>query len=188
MTTVILSLSLIGEFPTNWLGSNLLQNLAKCPVYLKLPWIGNISLKFENKIKSFVKYYFRAVEPRVSFSIRKILPSIHKDTVPSIQLSMVVYEYVCRCDCRYVGRTSLLLEERFNQHVPNFIRRKQQQTKILPKRVCKIRSITTQQQCALAIELYLMQNPDCATQYSNDQFSILAKARSVFHLSVLKAT
>ena len=33
-----------------------------------------------------------------------------------------------------------------------------------------------------------MQNPECATQYSNDQFSTLAKARSMFHLSVLEAT
>ena len=33
-----------------------------------------------------------------------------------------------------------------------------------------------------------MQNPECATQYSNDHFSILAKARSMFHLSVLEAT
>ena len=48
----------------------------KCPVYLKLPWIGNISLKFENKIKSSVKHCFRAVEPRVLFSNRKILSFI----------------------------------------------------------------------------------------------------------------
>ena len=108
----------------------------KRPVYLKLPWIGNIFLKFENKIKSSIKHCFRAVEPRVLFSTRKIFPSIHKDAVPSIQQSMVVYEYVCRCDCRYVGRTSLRLEERINQHVPNFIRRKQQPTKILPERKC----------------------------------------------------
>ena len=33
-----------------------------------------------------------------------------------------------------------------------------------------------------------MQNPECATQYSNNQFSILAKARSMFYLSVLKDT
>ena len=118
----------------------------------------------------------------------EIFPSIHKDAVPSIQQSMVVYEYVCRCDCRYVGRTSLRLEERINQHVPNFIRRKQQPTKILPERKCKIRSIATHQQCVSAIGLHLMQNPECATQYSNDQFSILAKARSMFHLSVLEAT
>ena len=40
----------------------------KCPVYLKLPWIGDISLKFENKIKSSVKHCFRAVKPRILFS------------------------------------------------------------------------------------------------------------------------
>ena len=39
----------------------------KCPVYVKLPWISNISLKFENKIKSSVKHCFRAVEPRILF-------------------------------------------------------------------------------------------------------------------------
>ena len=87
----------------------------KCPVYLKLPWIGKISPKFENKIKSSVMHCFRAVEPRVLFSTRKFFPSIHKNGVPSIQQSMVVYEYVCRCDCRYVGRASLRLEERINQ-------------------------------------------------------------------------
>ena len=101
---------------------------------------------------------------------------------------VVVYKYVCRCDCRYVGRTTLRLEEGINQHVSNFIRRKQQPTKILPERKCKIRSIATHQQCGSAIGLHLMQNSECATQYSNNQFSILAKARSMFHLSVLEAT
>ena len=97
---------------------------------------------------------------------------------------MVFYEYVCRCDCRYVGCTSLRLEERINQHVPNFIRRKQQPTKILPERRCKIRSIPTHQQCGSAIGLHLMQNPECAIQYSNDQFSILAKAIFMIFLCI----
>ena len=105
------------------------------------------------------------------FSTRKIFLSIHKDAVPSIQQNMVVCEYVCRCDCRYVSRKSLRLEERINQHVPNFIRRKQQPTKILPERKCKIRSIAANQQCGSAIALH-MQNPECATQYSNSSFGI----------------
>ena len=112
---------------------------------------------------------------------------MHKDTVPFIQQSMAVYEYVYRCDCRYVGHTSLRLQERISQHIPNFIRRKQQPTNILPEQKCKIRSIVTHQQCGSAIGLHLMQNPECATQYSHDQFSILAKARSMFDLSVLEA-
>ena len=56
----------------------------KCPVYHKLPWIGSNSLIFENKIKSFVKYCFRAVESRVFFSTRKILSFIHLEAVLSI--------------------------------------------------------------------------------------------------------
>ena len=86
-----------------------------------------------------------------------------------------------------MGRTSLRLEERINQHVFNFIQRKQQPTKILPERNCKFRFIATHQQCVSAVEIYLMQSLDCATVYSNDQFSILATARSMFHLSVLQA-
>ena len=50
------------------------------------------------------------------------------------------------------------------------MRRKQQPTKILPERKCKIRSIATHQQCISAIGLHLMQNPESGTQYSNDQF------------------
>ena len=35
---------------------------------------------------------------------------------------MVVYQYVCRCDCRYVGRTSQRLHDRINQHILKCIR------------------------------------------------------------------
>ena len=77
----------------------------------------------------------------------------------------------------YVWRKESLRLEQTNKHVPNFIRRKQQPTKILPERKCKIRSTATHQQCGSAIGLHLMQNPECATQYSNDQFSILAKSK-----------
>ena len=78
----------------------------KCPVYLKLPWIGKISLNFEKQTKTAINQCYQAVVPRIIFTTRKILPAIHKDVLPSLQQSMVVYQYVCRCDCRYVGRTS----------------------------------------------------------------------------------
>ena len=35
----------------------------KCPVYLKLPWIGENSLKFERKIKLSISNCFGAVQP-----------------------------------------------------------------------------------------------------------------------------
>ena len=54
-------------------------------------------------------------------------------------------------------------------------------------RIC-IRPYFVYQQCVLAIGLRLMQNPECTTQYSYDQFSILAKTKSMFYLSLLEAT
>ena len=70
----------------------------KCPVYLKLPWIGKISLKFEKQTKIAINRCYQAVESRIIFTTRKILPAVHKNVPPSLQQSMVVYQCVCRCD------------------------------------------------------------------------------------------
>ena len=132
---------------------------------------------------------YRAVQPRIIFSTKKILPAIYKDNVPTTQQSMVVYQYVCRCDCRYVGRTTLRLQDRIKPHVPKTIRNKQIPIKILPKRKCKENTKTTKvPQCDSAIGLHLLQNKDCASNYNDQQFSILSRARSTFHLSALEAT
>ena len=77
----------------------------KSPIYLRLPWIGNISIKFENQCKTAVSSCFGGVKLRVVLCTRKMLPTFRKDVVPTKQQSMVVYQYVCRCDCRYVGST-----------------------------------------------------------------------------------
>ena len=110
----------------------------KCPVYLKLPWVGKIFLNFEKQTKIAINRCYQAVEPRIIFTTRKILPAVYKDVLPSLQQSMVVYQYVCRCDCRYVGRTSQRLQYRINQHIPRCIRSDIRLTKNLPNRECKI--------------------------------------------------
>ena len=50
----------------------------KCPIYLKLPWIGNFSSKFENQISKAIKSCFYAVKPRVVYNTRVMLPSAKK--------------------------------------------------------------------------------------------------------------
>ena len=157
----------------------------KCPVYPKLPWIGNISLKFEKQVKSNVQNCFRAVDPRVIFQTRKILPSIYKDAVPITHQTMVIHQYVCRCDCRYVGRTYPRLQHKINQHFPKSIRNKGNPPTVLPKRNCKITTPLNQQDCDSAIGLHLIQNSDCACHYHIDQFCISVKARTIFHLGTL---
>ena len=62
----------------------------KCPVYLKMPWVGDISLKYENQIKKAINFCFHTVNPCVVYNTRVILPSIQKDCVLTHQKSLVV--------------------------------------------------------------------------------------------------
>ena len=100
---------------------------------------------------------------------------------------MVAYQYMCRCDCRYVSRTSRRLQDRINQHIPRCIRSDKRPTKNLLDRECKITS-TSSVYCDSAIGQQLLESEDCAKYYNDAQFSILATARSLFRLSVLEAT
>ena len=138
----------------------------KCPVYLKLPWIGKTSLNFEKQTKTAINRCYQAVEPCIIFTTRKILPAIHTDVLPSVQQSMVVYQYVCHCDCQYVGRTSQRLRDRINQHIPRSKRSDKKLTKNLPDRECKIIS-TPCVDCDSAIEQHLQQNKECAKHYND---------------------
>jgi len=96
---------------------------------------------------------------------------------------------VCRCDCRYVGRTSLRLQDRIIQHISKSTCNNQKPTKILLKRNCKEKINTTKlPQCDSAIGLHLFQNKQCANNYNYQQFSFLARARSAFYLLALETT
>ena len=96
----------------------------KCLVYLKLPWRGKISQKFEQQVKRSVSQCYNAVAMTVIFTTHKLLPSVQKDVLQTIKLNNVMYEFQCQCDARLVGRTSLRREDRINQHIPLAIRKK----------------------------------------------------------------
>ena len=73
----------------------------QCPVYLKLPWIGNISTKFENQCKTAVSSCFGAVKLRVA--------RFHKKDASNGPQRCRAYQAtkygrlpirVRRCDCR----------------------------------------------------------------------------------------
>jgi len=99
------------------LNSNPVHTVKKCPVHLHVPWIGNVSMKFEKQITSAVKRCFFSVEPRVVFMTRQLLPATKEDVLPSHHQNNVIYQFLCHCDSRYVGRTSQRLEERIKQHI-----------------------------------------------------------------------
>ena len=113
---------------------------------------------------------------------KRKLPEARKDVLPTNQKSFVIYEYKCHCDSQYVGRTSQLLQDRIKQQVQQCLR--QQLTR--PRRSQLHRSCKrndTKPDCDSAIGQHLLENDQCALNYDNKQFSILAAARNSFHLN-----
>ena len=112
-----------------------------------------------------------------------------KDVLPAFHQSNIVYQFLCHCDSRYVGRTSQRLQQRIKQHVPKTILQKHiSQDRSTLARSCKpIRSFKTETSFS-AIGQHLLQNPTCAHEYNDNKFSILSRGRTSFHLSTLEAT
>ena len=104
---------------------------------------------------------------------------------------------MCHCDSRYVGRTSQRLQDRIRQHVPRSIwnrigqgkqpeeEREHKQERKQPERLGKPTNLTPH--CDSATVNHLLHKPKCASQCNDNQFFILFKARSNFHLSVLES-
>ena len=127
---------------------------------------------------------YGSVSTRLVFTSKRMLPVARKDVLPAIQKSFVIYEYKCHCDSRYVGRTSQRLQDRIKQHVPKWLR--QQLTRprrSQPHRSCK--RTDTKPGCDSAISQHLLDNDRCALNYDDKRFSILAAARSSFHLCIV---
>ena len=91
----------------------------------------------------------------------------------------------CHCDSRHVERISQL-QNRIKQHVPKWLR----QQLIRPCRSQPHRSSKrndTKPDCAFAIGQHLLKNEQCALNYDNKRFSILATTCSSFHLNLVEA-
>ena len=93
----------------------------KCPVYPYLPWLGNVSMRYKMQIKTAAKRCYFAVEPCIVYTTTQLLPAAKKDVLPAFHQSNIVYQFLCHCDSRYVGRTSQGLQQRIKQYVPKTI-------------------------------------------------------------------
>ena len=161
----------------------------KCPVYLHLPWLGKVSMRYEMQIKTAVKRCYFAVEPCIVYTTRQLLPAAKKDVLPAFHQSNIVYQFLCQYYTWYVGRTSQKLQQMIMQHVPKTILHEHiSQDRSTLARSCKpIRSFKAETSFSV-IGQHLLQNPTCAREYNDDKFSILARGRTSFHLSTFEAT
>ena len=155
-------------------------------MYLRVPWIGKPSTNLEKEVKTAVESCYGSVSTRLVFTSKRMLPVARKDVLPAIQKSFIIYEFQCHCDSRYVGRTSQRLQDRIKQLVSPWL---QQQMTCLrqsqPHSSCKRNG--TKPVCDAVIGQHLLENDQCAFDYDDKRFSILATARSSFHLNLLEA-
>ena len=125
-------------YPKNVINTQIAKKLAqfstlkrfgpeKCPVYLRVPWIGKPSTNLEKEVKTAMESCYGFVSTRLVFTSKRILPVARKDVLLTIQKSFVIYEYKCYCDSRYAGQTFQRLQDYIKQHVPQWL--KQQLTR-----------------------------------------------------------
>jgi len=87
------------------------------------------------------------------------------------------------------GPTLLRLQDKINQHIPKSIRNNQKPTKILPKRNCKEKINTpSHRHVTHHLDYIFFKTNSAPTNYNDQQFSILARARRAFYLSAMEAT
>ena len=125
-----------------------------------------------------------------SFFRNRLIARKHSLCIVKSRESIVLSLYKCaRSASRAfnVGQTSQRLQDRIKQHVPQWLR--QQLTRprrSQPHRSCK--RTDTKPDCDSAIGQHLLDNDRCALNYDDKRCSILAAARSSFHLNLLEAT
>ena len=141
----------------------------------------------DKNVKTAVESCYGSVTTRVVFTSKRMLPVARKDVLPTTLKSSVVYEYSCHCDSRYVGRTSQRLQDKIKQHVPKWLQQQAKRpTRSQPGRSCKLKR--NNPDCDSAIGQHLLDNEQCAANYNDKRFKILAVARNSFHLCLLEAT
>ena len=139
----------------------------RCPVFLRLPWIGNsASAKFEKKIKQAVQPVFRTCEVRVCFTSKPMFRPCIKNTIPAHHRSNVIYLFECRCGHRYVGKTTQRLETRISQHLPAVLRSTRR------------RQAPSSKPLDLAIGQHLLSSTPCLDGFTRSLFTVLSYARS----------
>ena len=88
-------LSCINQKEANFAAERMLGP-ENCPVYLKLPWIGNVLSGFENQINKDTTSCFYAMKLHVLYKTIVMPTSAKKDSIHTTQKSCVVYKFSCR--------------------------------------------------------------------------------------------
>ena len=160
---------------TRFKNKNKIFGPSKCLVYFRLLWIGPASQSFAEKVASSVYRCYHAVKVRSIFTTKTAFNSIHKNILPILKQSLLIYKFNCRCISAYISRTCQRLEVWKRQHIPRGILDKGR--------------LTSGQSQAMdsAIGEHLLAINSCQTNNQDDCFSVLHRARDKVQLNILEA-
>ena len=155
-----------------------LAETSKDCCYLRLPWIGPKSKEFREDIEGAIRTAFPTITPRVVFTTRHAFNGRVKDVLPPLTKSLVVYQFRCCCGQTYIGKTSKMLTERIDEHVPMTMLEQP-----------KVSGVTKKAKEDSAITRHFRESPACipAKEERTGLFSVITQARHQVHLDVLEA-
>ena len=134
-------------------------------------------MRFRTEIAYVITKAFPKGKPMVVVTTLKAFSGREKDVLPTTSRSSIIYEFTCRCDRTYVGKTIQLLGERIKQHIPDRLFMSLRQ-----KSLVKSSSDS-------AITKHLADQSECVYGKAEmrTRFRVLASARHSQHLDVLEA-
>lgn len=159
----------------------------KKQVYLKLPYIGKASYRFENMIKSCVDHCFPAVNTNVIFQSRPMFPNMFKERLPTLSSQNMIYLFSCQCNGKYVGKSRRTLGQRVIEHVPKCMTEYIEFVK--NGFVGNFESLDQVKKATKASSIceHLYNNRECMLKFNIQQFKPYVHARSEHHLNVLES-
>ena len=106
--------------------------LKKC-IFIKFPYIGPKSVKFEKEINSLVGKYYPQLVIKFAFTnsykVWSLLPNA-KESLPADMQSKIIYIFQCgACNSTYIGCTIRLVKSRICEHLGRSFRTNQPLTK-----------------------------------------------------------
>ena len=137
----------------------------RCPVYLRLPYIGSRVERLAKSITTAVGRRYFSAAVRIIFQTRTAFVSMRKDALPPHHINSVIYKYTCSCGCDYLGKTSNHLD------------------RILNLRLKRGQLANTS---GSSIAEHMINRRECVADFNDDRFSILSRSHSLFHLKVLE--
>ena len=142
-------------------------------IYIKLPFLNDVISKYVSKqLKDIINIYFPQVDVRCSFINNFKLRNFtnHKDKIPSLWLSDVVYKYECAvCGNCYFGSTNRSLAIRISEH--------------------QGRSYRTKQILAKPLQSSIRHHSEgiCDKQISFDEFKVIYKGRTTNEIRIAES-